>query len=56
MTTRLYHTDSYQSEFTAEAVAHHEESHGVILSQTAFFPGGGGQPGDKGTISYFTYR
>lgn len=56
MTTRLYHSDSYQSEFIAEAVSLYEESHGVILSQTAFFPGGGGQPGDKGTISYQTFK
>ncbi len=56
MTTRLYHTDSYQSKFFAEVISRNEESHGVILSQTAFFPGGGGQPGDKGTISYEIYK
>ncbi len=56
MTTRLYHTDSYQRKFIAEAVSLNEEIHGVILSQTAFFPGGGGQPGDKGTVSYQTFK
>lgn len=52
MTIRLYHNDSYQIKFIAEAVSWDEENHGVILSQTAFFPGGGGQPGDEGTLTY----
>ena len=56
MTTRLYHTDSYQRQFFAEVISRIEESHGVILNQTAFFPGGGGQPGDKGTISYEIHK
>jgi len=56
MTKRLYHTDSYQSEFTAEVVSLDKDNHGVILSQTAFFPGGGGQPADKGALSYQTFK
>jgi misacylated tRNA(Ala) deacylase len=28
-----------------------QENHGVVLDQTAFFPGGGGQPADRGTLS-----
>ena len=52
MTIRLYHGDSYLKKFTADVVNLNEENHGVILNQTAFFPGGGGQPGDKG-ILYF---
>lgn len=52
MTEKLYHLDSYIKNFSAEVVAHFEDPHGVILSQTAFFPGGGGQPSDKGTLSY----
>ena len=49
MTTRLYHTDSYQRQFFAEVISRIEESHGVILNQTAFFPGGGGQPAAHAT-------
>ncbi|MCD4801313.1 MAG: alanyl-tRNA editing protein [Anaerolineales bacterium] len=56
MTTRIYHSDSYQSKFIAEVTFRNEENHGVVLSQTAFFPGGGGQPGDKGTISYEIHK
>lgn len=56
MTNKLYHTDSYQSEFLAEVASLDMVNHGVILSQTAFFPGGGGQPGDKGTFSYQTFK
>lgn len=56
MTTRLYNTDSYQRQFFAEVISRNEDNHGVILNQTAFFPGDGGQPGDKGTISYKTHK
>lgn len=52
MTLMLYHQDSYIKKFTAEVVDLNEENHGVVLNQTAFFPGGGGQPGDKGFL-YF---
>ena len=52
MTFMLYHQDSYIKKFTAEVVDLNEENHGVVLNQTAFFPGGGGQPGDKGVL-YF---
>ncbi|MGB2962632.1 MAG: alanyl-tRNA editing protein [Anaerolineales bacterium] len=52
MTIRLYHTTSYLKTFNAEVTAQDQENHGVVLSQTAFFPGGGGQPADKGTILY----
>ncbi len=52
MTLRIYHEDSYQTEFTAEVIFIDEENHGVSLSQTAFFPGGGGQPADEGLFIY----
>jgi len=52
MTLRIYHDDSYLKEFTAEVMDKDEENHGVSLSQTAFFPGGGGQPGDKGLLTF----
>jgi misacylated tRNA(Ala) deacylase len=51
MTTLLYQTDSYLEKFEAEVTAHDADSHAVILSQTAFYPGGGGQPADSGTLS-----
>ncbi len=51
MTTALYHDDSYLKEFEATITGVDEENHGVILDQTAFFPGGGGQPADTGTLT-----
>jgi misacylated tRNA(Ala) deacylase len=50
MTKLLYHTDSYVQSFDATAIDIDENTHGVILDQTAFYPGGGGQPADQGTI------
>jgi len=52
MTKPLYHADSYQKEFDAVVTAIDEENHGVALDQTAFFPGGGGQPADFGTLTF----
>ena len=49
MTDQLYLTDAYIQQFEAEVTAHLEG--GVVLSQTAFYPGGGGQPNDMGTLS-----
>jgi misacylated tRNA(Ala) deacylase len=49
-TALLYSTDAYLREFDAEVVAVDEERHAVALSATAFFPGGGGQPHDTGTL------
>jgi misacylated tRNA(Ala) deacylase len=51
MTTLLYQTDSYLSKFAAKVIAHEAELNAVILDQTAFYPGGGGQPADAGYIS-----
>jgi misacylated tRNA(Ala) deacylase len=50
MTFKLYHTDSYLRKFRAQIMDHDPENHGIILDQTAFFPGGGGQPSDKGFL------
>jgi misacylated tRNA(Ala) deacylase len=50
MTQALYHEDSYLKEFEATITAVDEENHGLILERTAFFPGGGGQPADSGTL------
>lgn len=48
MTSRLYLDDPYLREFDAEVL---ESSGGwCTLSRTAFFPGGGGQPADRGLL------
>jgi len=52
MTQRLFHDDSYQREFSAITISHDPENHGIALDQTAFYPGGGGQPPDKGLIHH----
>lgn len=49
MTELLYTTDAYVSEFEATVTQHVEG--GVVLDRTAFYPGGGGQPNDTGTLS-----
>lgn len=51
-TQALYHEDSYLREFEAQvlkSVAIEERSY-VALDKTVFFPEGGGQPGDRGTM------
>jgi misacylated tRNA(Ala) deacylase len=52
MTARLYHDDSYIKDFSAEVISHDLENNGIVIDQTAFYPGGGGQPADKGVITY----
>ncbi len=48
-TKTLYATDSSIREFEARVVA--VEGNEVALDQTAFYPGGGGQPPDRGTLA-----
>jgi alanyl-tRNA synthetase len=48
-TERLYYSDSYLREFTARVVR--RTDHGVVLDRTAFYPAGGGQPCDLGTLN-----
>jgi len=50
MTEPLYHTDSYLREFDATITSVVDESRAVIMDKTAFYPGGGGQPCDIGTL------
>ena len=49
MTEALYHTDAYLKEFDATVTA--IDGNKVALDRTAFYPGGGGQPNDVGTIT-----
>jgi len=48
MTEELFSGDSYMREFEARVVK--LEGREVILDRTAFYPGGGGQPADKGSL------
>lgn len=50
MTGLLYHQDSYRRTFSARVEEVSPEHHGVVLDQTAFYPGGGGQPPDSGVL------
>lgn len=52
MTRKLYYEDSHLSEFTAKILYCEQTDTGyeVILNQTAFFPGGGGQEPDTGML------
>ena len=52
MTKLLYQTDSYLREFNASITSIDVNSNGIILDQTAFYPGGGGQPADRGKIEF----
>jgi misacylated tRNA(Ala) deacylase len=49
MTDALYHTDAYLKEFDAVVTAMNGNK--VALDRTAFYPGGGGQPNDVGTLT-----
>ncbi len=50
-TDQLFQTDSYLREFDAQVLGVDEDRHGLVLDRTAFYPGGGGQPADHGTLS-----
>jgi misacylated tRNA(Ala) deacylase len=50
MTTLLYQTDSYLKEFSATVISVDAATRAVVLDQSAFYPGGGGQPCDFGTL------
>ncbi len=52
MTERLYQKDSYFRDFKALVLETDTEENALILDRTAFFPGGGGQLCDLGTLCF----
>jgi misacylated tRNA(Ala) deacylase len=50
MTELLYQTDAYLKDFPAMVTAVDPETRAVVLDRSAFYPGGGGQPCDFGTL------
>jgi misacylated tRNA(Ala) deacylase len=50
MTELLCHRDSYLKEFEGHVVEVNAADRSVALDRTAFFPGGGGQPCDRGWL------
>lgn len=57
-TERLYFADPYCTHFSARVVARDERGGhpAVALDQTAFYPEGGGQPSDHGTLNGVVVR
>lgn len=52
-TELLFMKDCYVKEFSAKVIERGEDDRGnfVVLDRTAFYPTGGGQPGDRGTLN-----
>jgi misacylated tRNA(Ala) deacylase len=50
VTELLCQHDAYLARFEARVVR--REPDGLVLDRTAFFPGGGGQPADQGTLAW----
>ncbi|HMR98157.1 MAG TPA: alanyl-tRNA editing protein [Anaerolineales bacterium] len=51
MTELLYQTDSYLQEFDATIVNILPDERAIVLDRSAFYPGGGGQPCDFGSLT-----
>jgi misacylated tRNA(Ala) deacylase len=54
MTQLLCHRDSYLKEFDAKVIEVNPAEKAIGLDRTAFFPGGGGQPYDRGWLGEAT--
>ena len=54
MTEKLYYSDSFLREFDAVVTGCEPAKKGwkITLDRTAFYPEGGGQPTDKGVLTY----
>ena len=50
MTDGLFRQDAYLQQATGQVLSHAER--GVVLDQSLFYPNGGGQPGDRGTLNW----
>lgn len=50
MTELLYQTDAYLKQFSATVVSINAETRAIVLDRSVFYPGGGGQPCDFGTL------
>ena len=51
MTTPLFREDAYMRDAIGVVTGHTPEG-GIVLDQSVFYPTGGGQPGDSGTLSW----
>ncbi|KPU55806.1 alanyl-tRNA editing protein [Bacillus wiedmannii] len=54
MEQKLYYTDAYKKVFTTKVIKQDYDKDGnlyVVLNETAFYPTGGGQPHDTGTLN-----
>ena len=51
MSEKLFIQDPYLREAEAQVTAHTPEG-GIVLDRSIFYPTGGGQPGDSGSLSW----